>query len=199
MRTVRIVLWFAVATAVAVFAALWMGGKFDQPVRQAAVSMADIGGDFTLTDHEGNEVTQAALKGKPTLMFFGFTHCPDVCPTALFDMSQWMEELGADADKLNYFFVSVDPERDTPDIMKDYVSAFDPRITGLTGTTEQVAEMAKGYRVYYRKVKTDDGDYSVDHTAVIYLLDADGAFSGTIAHGEASKTAIEKMRRLLGS
>jgi protein SCO1/2 len=130
-------------------------------------------------------------------MFFGYTFCPDVCPTTLFEMTGWLEKLGPDADNLGVYFVSVDPERDTQETLAEYLSAFDPRITGLTGTPEEVAEIVKGYRVYARKVPLDSGGYVMDHTATIYLIDSDGVFTGTIDYQEDSDTALKKLRRLV--
>ncbi len=159
--------------------------------------IANIGGPFELVDQTGKTVTEKDLMGKPTAMFFGFTHCPDVCPTTLYEMTTWLEQLGADADKLNVAFVSVDPERDTPELMADYISAFDPRISALTGTPEQVEKIAKAYKVYRRKVEQEDGEYTMDHTATIYLMDADGQFTGTIAYGEAEDIVMTKLKRLV--
>lgn len=137
-----------------------------------------IGGPFTLTDHNGKAFTEKDLEGSPTLVFFGFTHCPDVCPTALFDVSEVLRAAGSDGDRVRVLFVSIDPERDTPAMMKDYVSSFDDRIIGLTGTPEQIDVIAKAYKVYARKVPTGDApdDYTMDHTAIVYLLDKQGRF-----------------------
>src|SRR5262245_60859833 len=117
-----------------------------------------IGGPFTLTDHNGRQVTEATFKGKPTLIYFGFTYCPDVCPTSLLLMQTAVEQLGKDADqKVNMLLITVDPERDTPAVLKDYVGNFGPTILGLTGTPEQITGAARAYRVYYRKVEGKDG------------------------------------------
>lgn len=159
--------------------------------------LATIGGPFELVNGSGETVTDKTFAGKPTVMFFGFTYCPDVCPTTLSELQGWMEALGEDAGKLNYAFVTVDPERDTPEAMRDYVHAFDERITPLTGSREQVDAMLKAYRVYSKKVPLDDGDYTMDHSAAIYLMNADNKFVGTIAYGEAQETALKKLRRLI--
>jgi protein SCO1/2 len=134
-----------------------------------------IGGPFKLTDQNGKAITEADFKGKPTLVFFGFTHCPDVCPTTLFEVSEVLRTLGKDADRVNALFVTVDPERDTPSLMKEYLSAFDPHIVGGTGDAQAVAATEKVYRVYSKKVPTDGG-YTMDHSAIIYLMDKDGRF-----------------------
>ncbi|WP_281926413.1 SCO family protein [Roseibium album] len=159
--------------------------------------LAAIGGPFELVDGNGETVTDATFAGKPTVLFFGFTYCPDVCPTTLSELQGWMDALGDDAQKLNYAFVSVDPERDTPEVMRDYVWAFDKRITPLTGSREQVDAMIKAYRVYAKKVPLDDGDYTMDHSAAVYLMNADNKFVGTIAYQEAEDTALPKLRRLI--
>ncbi|MEO6946462.1 MAG: SCO family protein [Nitrobacter sp.] len=137
---------------------------------------ASIGGPFQLTDQTGQTVTEKNLVGRPTLIFFGYTHCPDVCPTSLFEMSEVLRAMGKDADRVNAYFVSVDPERDTQAVMKEYLSSFDPHLKGLTGDTVAVAKIVSEYRVYAKKSPLKDGDYTMDHTALIYLLDRDGHF-----------------------
>ncbi|NBN78862.1 redoxin domain-containing protein [Microvirga tunisiensis] len=159
--------------------------------------VASIGGPFSLVNGDNVPVTDATFRGKPTVLFFGFTFCPDVCPTTLSDLQGWIEQLGPDADKLNYAFVTVDPERDTPQVMKDYVAAFDPRVQALSGTREQVDAMIKAYRVYAKKVPLDAGGYTMDHTAAIYLMDKNNRFVGTIAYEENPETALAKLRRLI--
>jgi protein SCO1 len=134
-----------------------------------------VGGPFALVDQDGRAVDAASFKGAPFLVFFGYTHCPDVCPTTLADMSQMLAVLGKDK-PVRAAFVTVDPERDTPAVLKDYLSSFDPRITGLTGSPDAVAAAEKAYRVYARKVPTQGGDYSMDHTAIVYLMDREGRF-----------------------
>ncbi len=141
-----------------------------------ALQPAAIGGPFRLTDQNGRAVTDQDLKGKPFLVFFGFTHCPDVCPTTLFDVSEVLRSLGPDADRTAALFITVDPERDTAAALKDYLSSFDPHLRGLTGDDAALAAVAKEYRVYYKKVPLDGGDYTMDHTAIVYLMDKDGRF-----------------------
>ena len=121
-------------------------------------------------------MTEKSLAGRPTIIFFGFTHCPDICPTALFDMSEVLRAMGPDADKVNAYFISVDPERDTPTAMKDYLSSFDPHLKGLTGSVDEIAKVTTAYRVYAKKVPLKDGDYTMDHTALVYLMDRQGNF-----------------------
>ena len=136
---------------------------------------ATIGGPFALVDQDGHPVTQAILDGEPTLVFFGYTHCPDVCPTTLNDMSSMLTALGPDK-KARGLFITVDPERDTPAVLKDYLSSFDSRIRALTGSPDAVASVEKAYKVYAKKVPANDGDYSMDHTSVVYLMDKQGRF-----------------------
>lgn len=163
--------------------------------RVVSTGTAQVGGPFRLVDQNGAPVTEAVLKGKPSLIFFGFTHCPDVCPTALFEMSEIFAALGKDADKAQAFFVTVDPERDTPAIMKSYVSSFSPQLKGLTGTPEEVDAMKKTYRVYSRKVPLKDGDYTMDHTAVVYLMGKDGAFVAPFNAKRPPAEAAAELRR----
>ena len=162
---------FAGSLVVGLVLMLWaLGG-----LRHVAAPAA-IGGPFQLTNQAGQVVTDASLKGKPTLIFFGFTHCPDVCPTSLFEISEVLKAMGKDADRVNAYFVSVVPERDTTAAMKDYLSSFDPHLQGLTGDPEAVAKVLSAYRVYAKKVPLKDGDYTMDHTALTYLMDRDGKF-----------------------
>ncbi|MFG1358978.1 SCO family protein [Xanthobacter pseudotagetidis] len=157
--------------------------------------VAAVGGPFTLVDQNGTTTTEAALKGKPTLIFFGFTHCPDVCPTALFEMSEIFAALGPDADKLQAFFVSVDPERDTPEVLKSYLGSFAPQLRGLSGTPEQVAAIKKAYRVYSRKVPLTGDDYTMDHTAVVYLMDKTGTFAAPFNAKRPAAEAAADLKR----
>jgi protein SCO1/2 len=170
-RPLVIVASFAVSLMIGLGVMLWaMGGV------RSVTAPAAIGGPFQLTDQTGQVVTEKSLQGRPSLVFFGFTHCPDVCPTSLFEMSEVLRALGKDADRVNAYFVSVDPERDTAAAMKDYLSSFDPHLKGLTGDSAEIAKVLSEYRVYAKKVPLKDGDYTMDHTALIYLMDRDGRF-----------------------
>jgi protein SCO1/2 len=144
------------------------------PSREQGV--AAVGGPFALVEHDGRAVTERDFLGKPFLVFFGFTRCPDVCPTTLFQISEILGATGPRGRGLRALFVTVDPERDTPDALKTYLSSFDDRIVGLTGTPEAVAAMEKAYRAYARKVPLKDGDYTMEHTGVVYLIDGRGRF-----------------------
>jgi len=171
IRPLVIVASFAASLLVGLVIMLWALGGL-----RGVTAPAAIGGPFQLTDQAGQTVTDKDLKGKPTLIFFGFTHCPDVCPTSLFEISEVLKAMGKDADRVNALFVSVDPERDTAAAMKDYLSSFDPHLKGLTGNPEAVSKVLSAYRVYSKKVPLKDGDYTMDHTALIYLMDRDGRF-----------------------
>ena len=148
-------------------------GRLSSPVAQ---QIAAIGGPFKLTDQNGQTVTDQDLKGHPFLVFFGFTHCPDICPQTLFEISQVLHTLGSDADRTGAVFITVDPERDTPAVIKDYLSNFDPHLHGLTGDQAAINAALRAYRVYAKKVPLEGGDYTMDHTAVVYLMDKDGRF-----------------------
>jgi len=163
----------------------------------ASRSSVQIGGPFNLIDTNGKPVTEKSLLGKPTAIFFGFTYCPEVCPTTLADITAWLTTLGPDADKLNVVFVSVDPERDTPKQLKLYLSNFDTRIQGFTGTPEAIAKTAKEYRVYYQKVPQDGGAYTIDHSSAIYLFDAKGQFVEPIAYQSPPDRAVGQLRKLI--
>ena len=162
-----------------------------------SIPTAQIGGPFRLTDQNGATVTDQDLKGKTFLVFFGFTHCPDVCPTALYEISQIMEKLGKDADRTAALFITVDPERDTPESMKDYLASFDPRIRGLTGDAAALAAVAKAYRVYYKKVPLEGGDYTMDHTAIVYLMDKEGRFISPFNMKRTADAAAADLRKYL--
>jgi len=157
-----------------------------------------IGGPFTLTDQNGKTVTAADFKGKPFLVFFGYTHCPDVCPTTLFDISEVMRALGSDADRAGALFVSVDPERDTAAVLKDYLSSFDPHLRGATGNQGELDKIEKEYRVYAKKVPTGkDGDYSMDHSAIVYLMDKNGRFVAPFRLDRKPQDSAAELRKYL--
>lgn len=187
----RIVLWIA---AFLVGALASMGVVLlanDRP------QTAAIGGPFRLTDQDGRTVTEQDLLGRPSLVFFGYTHCPDVCPATMFDISQIMQALGPDADRTRAVFITVDPERDTQPVLKDYMSSFDPHIAGLTGDLPAITAVAKEYRAYFKKVPIDGGDYAMDHTAITYLMDKDGRFVSPFSLKRVTQEAAADLRRHL--
>ncbi len=152
---------------------------------------------WRLTNHRGQPVAPADWQGRPVMVFFGFTFCPDVCPTTLLNISDWMEALGPDADRLIVALVTVDPERDTPEALADYLSNFDPRIIGLTGNAEGIARIAQDFRARYTRVPSGDGDYTMDHTAGVFLFRPDGRLANIIDFHEDPAYAIPKIRRIL--
>jgi protein SCO1 len=160
-------------------------------------ALAAVGGPFQLEDQTGKPFTDQDMKGRPFLVFFGYTHCPDICPTTLFDMSQVMQKLGKDADRVGALFITVDPERDTPATLKDYLSSFDPHLRGLTGDPAAVNAAIKAYRVYAKKIPLENGDYTMDHTAVVYLMDKDGHFVAPFNLKQTPEAAAEQLRRYL--
>jgi protein SCO1/2 len=163
----------------------------------AVQQVAAVGGPFRLVDQNGRTITDQDLKGHPFLVFFGYTHCPDICPTTLFEISETLRALGPDADQTRALFITVDPERDTAAVMKDYLSNFDPHVEGLTGDPAQIAAVAKAYRAYYKKVPLDGGDYTMDHMAVVYLMDKDGRFVSTFSLKRTAEAAAADLRRYL--
>jgi protein SCO1/2 len=154
-----------------------------------------IGGPFHLIDQNGKPVSDQDFRGRPFLVFFGFTHCPDVCPTTLFDISEVMKSLGPDADRIGAVFITVDPERDTAAALKDYLSSFDPRVRGLTGDAAALAAVAKEYRVYYKKVPLDGGEYTMDHTAIVYLMDKEGHFVSPFSLKRKPEESAAELRK----
>ena len=203
MRTLRYLLWALVALVVAaivVFGVLsYLRGQ--APDQSALYEGVDsVGGPFSLVRADtGQAVTDADFAGKPKAIFFGFTFCPDVCPTTLFELATYLDQLGTLADEVHVLMVTVDPARDTPEFLEEYVAAFSDQIVGLTGTQEQVDEAVANYRVYARRVELDDGDYTMDHTASIFLMNADNQLVGTIAYQEDPQTAYAKLERLARS
>lgn len=199
LRKIRLMAWAAVAV-LAIGSGMYLLGEA-QRAHQAGVSLpgaARIGAPFELTATDGSRFSSAALAGKPYAIFFGFTHCPDICPTTLLEMTGHLNALGDKADALNVLFVSVDPERDTPEHLKLYLSAFDPRIIGLTGTSEEVAAVAKSYRVFYEKVPSKQADaYTMNHTASVYLMDKAGNLVSTLSFQEPEDSRQKKLENLL--
>jgi len=186
----------AFAAGLAIFLAvfLYATGQFGGNRSSGASA---IGGPFQLVDQDGKRVTDQDLKGRPSLVFFGYTHCPDVCPTTLFDVSEVMRALGRDADRAAAYFITVDPERDTPAAMKDYLSSFDPHLRALTGDRPAIDAVEKAYRVYAKKVPTESGDYSMDHTALVYLMDKQGRFVAPFSLKRKPEEAAADLRRYM--
>jgi protein SCO1/2 len=163
------------------------------PIPQASA----VGGPFSLVDQQGRSVTEQDMKGRPFLVFFGFTHCPDVCPTTLFDISEVFRHLGPDAGRAGALFITVDPERDTPALIKQYLSNFDPHLRGLTGDAAAVDAVIKAYRAYAKKVPGPDGSYTMDHTALVYLMDKEGRFVAPFNLKRRPEESAADLRRYL--
>lgn len=191
MRTFRIILWTLVVVAAIGASVLF----FTRP----QIVNGPGGGQFALVDQRGNPVDQSIFIGHPTLLFFGYTHCPDVCPTTMGEMAGWFSTLGDEAKSLRAVFVTVDPSRDSPQILGDYVSFVSDRITGLTGSQDEIDKIVKDWNVTAEKVPGTGDDYTMNHTASVFLVNARGEFTGTIAYQEATATALEKIKRLVAN
>ena len=173
------------------------GGEGIDVARGAARPLPLTEMDFDLVDQDGRAVGPETLIGAPAMVFFGFTHCPEVCPTTLSDISGWLDALGHKAEAIVPVFVSVDPARDTVDWVGEYVSFFHPAIQAWTGTGDGVARAAEGFRVRYEKVPVGGGDYTMNHTASVFLYDAEGRFAGTVDYHEPREFALPKVRRVI--
>jgi cytochrome oxidase Cu insertion factor (SCO1/SenC/PrrC family) len=195
-RTLILALSILVVALATGAAALWFA-----PGGSTGSGTALIGGPFTLTDHNGNRVTDRAFAGKYLLIFFGYTFCPDVCPSELQVMSAALDQLGPDAERIQPLFITIDPARDTPEVMKEYVANFHPRLIGLTGSDQDIAHVAAKYRVYYAKAKTggNSQDYLMDHSAILYLMSPDGTFLKHFTYGNDAKALSDGLRQAMGS
>ncbi len=196
LHALRVFAWGLLIVVVAAVALSTAGVKLPGLTQRALPLASVIGGPFELAATTGGIVSNESLKGKPLAVFFGYTFCPDVCPTTLLDLSTVIKQLGTEADRMNYLFVSVDPGRDTMEQIKLYLSSFDPHIVGATGTEAQIADMARKFRAIYEKVATKDG-YTINHTATTYLMDARGQFYGTLAYQENAGVVVAKLKRLI--
>ena len=196
MRKLRILLWVLVAIAGAVFAYLQFRPAPEKAPQGSALAISEIGGPFTLVGSNGQPFSSASLAGKPYAIFFGFTHCPDVCPTTLARMVKLRNQLSQGERPFEILFVTVDPERDGPAEVGKYADLFNSPITGLTGSPGQVAQVKKQFGIFSNKVPDSSGGYSVDHTATVLLFDRNGKFTGTIAPEEQDGAALSKLRRI---
>ncbi|WP_082653059.1 SCO family protein [Aureimonas sp. AU22] len=198
LRTVRIALWGAVVVAAgALVGAAWtLPGGLPAPAAGILAAMP-IGGEFALVDEDGKPRTWVSFRGKPVAVFFGFTNCPDICPTTLGELSVLLADLGPHSDSLQVVLVSGDPQRDTPQVLNAYLQSFDPRIVGLTGTDAEVERAFSTFKAYRRKVPTEGGDYTVDHSAGVYLYDRDGGFAGSLDMHEDMAVRRAKVMRLI--
>ena len=192
----RFVRWIAVFLLSSL---LWLAGCTDQPAafRGSDISGTKLGQQWKLTDMNGQVRDQSSFAGKVQLVFFGFARCPDICPTSLSELSEAMKLLGPDADRVQVLLVTVDPERDTPDMLRQYLSAFDPRFMGLTGTPEQVRQAASSFKAFYSKVSRPGGDYTMDHSASFYLLDRKGEARVLLSNNAGAAAIAHDIKALL--
>ena len=172
-------------------------GAMELHRRQVEDLEVAIGGPFSMLAHDGTRVTHDDLAGRRSLVFFGFTSCPDICPTTLLQVAAWLDAMGDNGDLIDAYFVTVDPERDTPERVADYVAYFSDRITGLVGTADELRRMADSYRLYYARIDLDDGNYTMDHTAAVYLMDGEGRFFDAITMTASFDEAVAKLTRLV--
>jgi len=194
IRKSRLIFGSVTLGVAAVLAAILLWNHFWRDVP----AIVSIGGPFKLASANGGIVDSAELRGHPYGVFFGFTHCPEVCPTTLYEMTQTLGQLGDEARDFRLFMITVDPERDTADLLKEYVGNFDPRMEGLVPTPDELKAVARAFRAYYDKQPTSDGSYTMSHTAMIYLMDRDGNFVTVIPYGDTPEGRLDKMRKLLG-
>lgn len=186
------------ALGLTLFAGWWQvdGPGAPEPHDQRPMNLSSM--VFRLTDHEGNAVGPETLIGRPSMVFFGFTYCPDICPTTLADISGWLEGMAGAAQRLDTVFITVDPERDTVDIMAEYVGYFHPSIRGWTGPPSEIARAAAGFRAAYERLDVGGGGYTMNHTASVFLFDAEGRFVTTVDYHEPREFALPKIRRAMG-
>jgi protein SCO1 len=191
----------AAAGVLILFAGVLIGVAFhDQAKGVAGSPLAGvIGGKFALVDQNGKPFTDADLKGKWQLVFFGYTHCPDVCPTTLNDLSLALDRLGDKKSQVGIVFISVDPERDTPAELKSYVESFGGPVVALTGAPDAVKQAAQSYKVFYAKHPRTDGGYDMDHSALIYVMDPQGRFTATFTPDDKEDAIVKRLQKLLGS
>lgn len=182
----------AVAALLAAFVAV--SPMFERP-RTIVSGIADVGGPFTLTAHTGERISDKAFRGKFMLVVFGFTYCPDVCPAELQVMTAALESMGEAAERIQPVFITIDPERDTAARLADYLARFHPRLIGLTGSTDEIAQVAKAYHVWYEKVQEGDGpDYAMDHTSITYLMGPNGEFVQHFSFGTSAETLAKALQ-----
>lgn len=199
MKTFRIVISALAVIMAALFGWLW----FTIDGQNKVVAEQPWGVPFALTAQDGKPITEAAFRnGKPTALFFGFTHCPEICPTTVYELTGWMNTVDPDKSKMQAYFVSIDPRRDTPELLNTYLTNASDRVVGITGDPAKVETMARGFKVFFEKVPSDtknpDGpDYTMNHSASVFLLDGNGRFVGTIDYGENPDVAVQKLKNLI--
>ncbi|QEN85394.1 SCO family protein [Labrys sp. KNU-23] len=203
LKVIRVTAWSAIAVAAlllgvnALLPEAWKGEPAKSALEKPIIDMAAVGGPFRLTSHKGEVIDNTRLAGKPYLAFFGFTHCPDVCPTTLSDLTELMSALGPAAGAFNVLFITVDPERDSQDLLAQYMTSFDERILALRGNRAETDAVVKAFAAYARKVPIDGGEYTMDHSAGVYVMGADGKFASMLDMHEAREIKLQKLRRII--
>jgi len=199
LRKIRYALWFAVATLAAILGyRLWVIDR-DQPILPAFdAGSPSVWGAFSLIDHDRNRVTEKSYGDKILIVYFGFMHCPAICPTELQAIGAALDLLGPAGEKVQPLFVTIDPDRDTPELLKEHVALFHPRMIGLTGSAEEIAAVAKAYRVYYKKMNDPDSQagYTMDHSGLVYLMDRAGRSAAIFRPGVAPEALAQRIRSL---
>ncbi|OQM75684.1 SCO family protein [Manganibacter manganicus] len=198
LRVIRVVTWTAIAAIAAGTAAIYFLGPGNGGLATSISGKAAIGGPFSLVSHKGERVSNETLRGKPYLAFSGFTNCPHICPTTLFELSDMIDELGADFDEFNVLLISVDPERDSQELLATYMTAFDPRILALRGTRKETDAVVKSFAAAAIKVPLDGGNYTMEHTAGVYLMDENGEYAGLMRMDEPREQRMQALRDLAG-
>jgi len=196
MRQVRILLWVAVAIALLAGGYVLINKPEQAPPAANTIELSGFGGPFNLVGADGQPFSSTKLNGKPYVLFFGFTHCPDVCPTTLARLVKLRQQLGAGERSFEILFVTVDPERDGPSEVGKYAELFNSPITGLTGSPPQIEQVKKQFGIFSQKVQQPGGDYTVNHTSTLLLFDRGGKFEGTIAPEEQDDAALAKLKRI---
>jgi protein SCO1 len=201
LSKIRIILWTLVAFSTAGFVVLYLANERRIAAPSTiATPMMPFEGDFKLTTQKGEIFTAANLLEKPSVLFFGFTNCPDICPTGLSELTELLAKLGDSSDKLQVLFVAVDSRRDTQAIVREYLTSFDPRIIGLTGSTDEIDLAVKTFKAFYEIVPgTGPDDYTVNHSAGMYLIDKEKRFIGKLDSHESLEVRLTKLRRLVGN
>ena len=198
-RVVRLSLWLCIP-AVGFLLTIWRPNA-PNPGSSPELSSEStlVSAKFDLIDHYGNPVTEKVLQGSPAALFFGFTHCPDICPTTLLNLDNYLSTLSQEGFALPGFFITVDPLRDTPEVMRGHLANFDGTITGITGPPDEIKKLLENWKVYTKIVPLEDTDYTIDHTASVYLIDANGILRDTLKYQESRENALVKLRRFLAT
>lgn len=195
LKTMRLALWVAAGIAAIALPVIYLSRT---PVSERSTGVATLGGPFVLASSKGGDFDSKSLQGKPYAIFFGFTYCPDICPTTTAELSGFLSELGDKAKNFPVLFITVDPARDTPEALKDFLSSFDPRIVGLSGPQDKIDAVVRSYGAVAKRVDLDGGNYTMDHTASVFLYDGNGTLTSTLDYKEKPEIKLQKIKNLLG-